>query len=169
MYATGFWGYCRMFYVTAIKGLHVVELECSKLCHPSIYQLSCATPCFCTHIIFCCYTFRCLLKPSSGSFSPTTVLSQHIRYLCAIISGLWMNINLTLWNGKTLNYWEKLCIQSFSPSCQFILEQTIHEHNALYSVAVMGSACTDTQKSRYPSTVPTDVTWASKSHAYMTW
>lgn len=52
MYATGFLGYSRIFYVTAIKRLHVVEIECLKLYHPCIYQLSCISPCFCTHILF---------------------------------------------------------------------------------------------------------------------
>jgi hypothetical protein len=43
-----------------------------------------------------------------------------------------MNTNLTLWNSKTLNYWEKLCIQLFSQPCQFILEQTIHEQGIIF-------------------------------------
>ena len=52
MYATGFLGYFRIFYVTAIKGLHVVKIECFKLYHPSIDELSCTTQCFCKHILF---------------------------------------------------------------------------------------------------------------------
>jgi len=44
-----------------------------------------------------------------------------------------------------------------------------HDHNALYSVALMDSAFADTQTNRYPFTVPTNVTWAGKSDTYMTW
>jgi hypothetical protein len=51
MYVTGFLGCCRILYVTAIKRLHVVEIEYFKLYLPSIYQLSCTTPCFYTHFL----------------------------------------------------------------------------------------------------------------------
>jgi predicted phosphatase len=78
-------------------------------------------------------------------------------------------MNLTLWNSRTLNYWENLYIQSFSQPCQLISEQIIHDHNSLYSVALMDSACAEAQKSRYSSTVHTNVTWASKPDVYMAW
>jgi hypothetical protein len=40
------------------------------------------------HISSCSYVFRRLLTPTSGSFSSTTVSSQHIKYLCELTSCL---------------------------------------------------------------------------------
>jgi len=45
-------------------------------------------PSFFTHILFFSYAFRCLLTPSSGSFNPPAVPSQHIKYLRTLISSL---------------------------------------------------------------------------------
>jgi len=41
-----------------------------------------------SHIISCSYMRQCLLTPSPGSFNPTVVPSQHIKYLCTLISCL---------------------------------------------------------------------------------
>jgi len=38
-----------------------------------------------SHINSCSSAFHCLLT-SSGSFNPTTVPSQHIRFLCMLIN-----------------------------------------------------------------------------------
>jgi len=66
-----------------------ISVEQYKLCLPVMYQLSCTALCSFTHIISSCfYAFRCLFTPSSGSFNLTTVPSQHIKCLCALVGCL---------------------------------------------------------------------------------
>ena len=74
------WHECTMFYLTTVM-LYTLFLH--------------------SHISSCCHTFRCLLTPSSVSFNPNTVPSQHITCLCALISC--MLIIVLLWKKKTTN------------------------------------------------------------------
>jgi hypothetical protein len=41
-----------------------------------------------SHISSCFYMFQCLLTPTSGSFNPTVVLSQYIKWWCVLTSCL---------------------------------------------------------------------------------
>jgi hypothetical protein len=43
-----------------------------------------STNCSALHSSSCPYAFRCLLTPSAGGFTPTTIRSQHIKYLCSL-------------------------------------------------------------------------------------
>ena len=66
-----------------------ISVEQYKLCSPVMYRLSCTAQCFFTHTVSSWfYAFRCLFTPSSRSFSLTTVPSQHIKCLCALVGCL---------------------------------------------------------------------------------
>jgi len=60
-----------------------------------------------SHISFCFNAFWSLLTPSSGSLNPTTVPSQHIKCLCALITfnrrTLMIQKMVYLWKSAIVN------------------------------------------------------------------